>query len=34
MYTNPDNLINTRSELLTIILANNPDIISIIETLS
>ena len=34
MYTNADNLINTRSELLTIIRANNPDIISIIETLS
>ena len=33
MYTNADNLINKSSELLTIISADNPDIICITETL-
>ena len=33
MFTNADNLINKRSELLTIISADNPDIICITETL-
>ena len=32
MYTNADNLVNKRSELLTIISADNPDIICITET--
>ena len=33
IYTNADNLINKRSELLTIISADNPDIICITKTL-
>ena len=33
MYTNAENLINKRSELLTIISTDNPDIICITETL-
>ena len=32
MYTNADNLINKRSELLTVISADNPDIICITKT--
>ena len=34
IYTNADNLINKRSELLTIASSDNPDIICINETLS
>ena len=33
MCTNADNLINKRSELLTTISADNPDIICVTETL-
>ena len=33
MYTNTDNVINTKSELLTIISAGNPNIICITKTL-
>ena len=33
MYTNTDNVINTKSELLTIISADNPNIICITKTL-
>ena len=32
MYTNTDNVINTKSELLTIISAGNPNIICITKT--